>query len=585
MNCNQKGLIAPHGGALFERYLSDAEYITYQSKLTTMPSHTLTQRQLCDLELLLNGGFSPLKGFMNHIDYESILSTMRLVDGTLWPIPITLDVTQQFADKLQLGSEIVLRDFEGLPLAILKVDDIWAADKFEEAVNIFGSTDETHPGINYLFYRTEKVYIGGEVFGLTSKNYYDFMHLRHTPNELRSVFTKLGWSQIAAFQTRNPMHRAHYELTIKAAKDYDVNVLIHPSVGITKPGDVDHYTRVRCYEKLLTRYPSGMVYLSILPLAMRMGGPKEALWHAIIRKNYGCSYFIVGRDHAGPGKNVKGQEFYAPYAAQDLVRQHQDELGVKIIIFQEMVYVRSKASYYPIDQIEDKQEILNISGTELRKMLQDGKEIPEWFSFPDIIIELYRTYPPKDQRGLAIFFTGLSCAGKSTLANGLLHKIMEIGGRSITLLDGDLVRQNLSSELGFSKEHRNINVLRIGYVASEIVKHKGIVICALIAPYLETRQKIREMISTVGNFIEIYVSTPLEICEQRDIKGLYAKARLGLIQEFTGISSPYEVPTDPELVVFTESVDVNHNVNLILDYLKKAGFIKAYQHDSCKKVL
>jgi sulfate adenylyltransferase len=567
------GLIPPHGGILCERYLLSDERIAYESRLTTMPSHTLTKRQLCDLGLLLNGSFSPLKGFMNQADYESTLSSMRLADGTLWPMPITLDVTQLFADKLQLGNKIALRDHEGVPIAILKINDIWVADKSAEALNVFGTLDETHYGVNYLFNHTEKVYIGGEVFGLVSPNHYDFSHLRHTPNELRSIFAKLGWSQIVAFQTRNPMHRAHYELTLRAAKDHEINLLIHPSVGMTKPGDVDHYTRVRCYEKLLSRYPLKSTYLSLLPLAMRMGGPKEALWHAIIRKNYGCTHFIVGRDHAGPGKNAQEKDFYDPYAAQVLVQQNQDELGIKMIPFQEMVYVRSKAEYHPIGLVEDKQDILNISGTELRKRLQEGLEIPEWFSFPDVLTELYKTYPPKDQQGFTIFFTGLSGAGKSTLANVLLHKLMELGGRSVTLLDGDLVRQNLSSELGFSKEHRNTNILRIGYVASEITKHRGIAICAPIAPYLATRQKVRKMISSVGSFIEIYVSTPLEVCEQRDRKGLYAKARLGLIPEFTGISDPYEVPTDSELIISTTEIDVNYNINLILGYLKNAGFI------------
>jgi len=567
------GLITPHGGILCERYLSDIERIAYQPKLTALPSHTLTQRQLCDLELLLNGGFSPLKGFMNFADYEATLNSMCLANGTLWPMPVMLDVTRSFANKLKVGNEIALRDSEGIPLAILKINDLWIPDKSAEAFKIFGTVDEKHPGVDYLLNRTEEVYLGGEVSGLVAPRHHDFSHLRHTPGELRSLFARLGWSQIVAFQTRNPMHRAHYELTLRAAKNYEVNLLIHPSVGMTKLGDIDHYTRVRCYEKLLTRYPSKSTYLSLLPLAMRMGGPKEALWHAIIRKNYGCTHFIVGRDHAGPGRNAQGQDFYDQYAAQELVQQNQDKLGIIMIPFQEMVYVRSKAQYYPIDQIEDKQDILNISGTELRKKLQEGQEIPEWFSFPDVIAELYKTYPAKDQQGLTIFFTGLSGAGKSTLANALLHKLMEIGGRSVTLLDGDLVRQNLSSELGFSKEHRNINILRIGYIASEIAKHRGIAICASIAPYLTTRQKVREMVSAVGNFIEIYVSTSLEVCERKDHKGLYAKARLGLIQEFTGISDPYEVPTDSELIISTEDVDIDHNINLILDYLKNKGFI------------
>lgn len=369
------------------------------------------------------------------------------------------------------------------------------------------------------------------------------------------------------------MHKAHQELTFRAAKDHNANLLIHPSVGMTKPGDVDHYTRVRCYEKILTRFPNQSTYLSLLPLAMRFGGPREALWHAIIRKNYGCTHFIVGRDHAGPGKNVQGQDFYRHYAAQELVQHYEEELNIKIIPFKEIVYVRSKAAYFHIDQVHDKQDIINVSGTEFRKYLQDGSDIPEWFSYPDIIEELRKTYPARIQQGFTVFITGLSGAGKSTLANALLVKLMEIGGRSVTLLDGDLVRQNLSHELGFSKIHRDLNVERIGYVASEITKHRGCAICALIAPYQNTRQKVRKMISAVGGFIEIYVNTPLEVCEQRDRKGLYEKARFGLIPEFTAITDPYEPPETPDIVISTEKASVSHNINLIWDYIRKAGFV------------
>jgi sulfate adenylyltransferase len=567
-------LIAPHGGKLREGYLAEPERSDYQRRLAGMPSWSLSLRQLCDLELLLSGGFSPLKGFMSQADYESVLSKMRLADTTLWPMPITLDVNQAFADKFKVGDEIALRDAEGVPLAVLKISDLWIPDKAVEAEAVFGTLDKSHPGVNYLFNQSGSIYIGGDVFGLTRLNHYDFNHLRHTPNEMRNLFISLGWSKIVAFQTRNPMHRAHVELTLRAAKEYQANILIHPSVGMTKPGDIDHYTRVRCYEKLLANYPSQSVYLSLLPLAMRMGGPREALWHAIIRKNYGCSHFIVGRDHAGPGKNAQGQDFYDPYAAQALVAQYQAELEIKMVPFQEMVYVRSKAAYYPINEVQDKQDILNISGTELRRCLQEGLEIPEWFSYPNIITELRRTHPNKEQQGFTLFFTGLSGAGKSTLANALQVKLMEIGGRPITLLDGDMVRQHLSSELGFSKAHRDINIQRIGYVASEITKHRGIAICAPIAPYQETRQKVRGMISAVGGFIEIYVNTPLATCESRDRKGLYAKARAGLIPEFTGISDPYEIPEKPELTLYTETTDININVDIILKHLYEAGFLK-----------
>lgn len=575
MKVQNSRLIAPHGGKLCELYLADHEVLKeYLFKILALPSHILTKRQLCDLNLILNGSFSPLKGFMNRADYELVLSKMRLVNNILWPIPITLDISSSLANKLTINNDFVLRNTEGVPLAILKVSDIWIPDKQKEALKVFGTLNNRHYGVNFLLNHTKEVYVGGELIGLLPSTYYDFAHLRHTPSMLRSLFYKNNWSRVAAFQTRNPMHRAHYELTIRAAKNFEVNLLIHPVVGITKPSDIDYHTRVRCYEKLIARYPKNTTCLSLLPLAMRMGGPREALWHAIIRKNYGCSHFIIGRDHAGPGKNEQGEDFYDPYAAQDLVSQYQEELDITMIPFQEMVYVRSKNEYRSINQIKDKSDILNISGTELRRKLQVGEEIPEWFSFTEVISELKKTYLPKHMQGLTIFFTGLSGAGKSTLANGILYKLMEIDNRSTTLLDGDLIRQHLSSELGFSREHRDMNILRIGYVASEITKHRGIVICAPIAPYIQTRQKVREMVSVFGNFVEVYVNTPLNICEQRDLKGLYAQARSGLIKEFTGISDPYEIPTNPELIISTEEVNASYNINLILNYLQKQGFIK-----------
>jgi sulfate adenylyltransferase len=569
----QQKLIPAHGGVLCNLYLTKLKKQEYYEELQSMPSWNLTQRQLCDLELLLNGSFSPLQGFMTSADYNSTITNMRLQNGVLWPIPITLDVSRKFADTIKLGSNIALRDMEGVALAVLKVDDIWIPDKIVEAELVFATADEKHPAVSYLLNNTREVYIGGEVVGLAPPTYYDFCHLRHTPIELRAHFSGLARVNIVAFQTRNPMHRAHQELTLRATEEYKANLLIHPSVGMTKPGDIDHYTRVRCYEKLLARYPQQNTFLSLLPLAMRMGGPKEALWHAIIRKNYGCTHFIVGRDHAGPGKNSQEKDFYAPYAAQELTKSYQDELDIIIIPFQEMVYVPSKNSYYPINRIDDKEDIATISGTEFRKYLQEGSKIPEWFSFPEIIEELTKTHPAKNQQGFTIFFTGLSGAGKSTLANALLIKFMEAGGRPVTLLDGDIVRKNLSSELGFSKKHRDLNILRIGYVASEITKHRGIAICAPIAPYHAARHNVRQMISAVGGFIEVYVNTPLKVCEERDRKGLYAKARIGLIPEFTGISDPYEVPTVPELIISTENMTVSNNIALILDYIKKAGFI------------
>ncbi|NHZ86615.1 MAG: bifunctional sulfate adenylyltransferase/adenylylsulfate kinase, partial [Planctomycetia bacterium] len=542
-------LIAPHAGVLCNLYVSNERQIELKNLLIHYESWTLTDRQVCDLELILNGGFSPLKGFFNKKDYDSVVNNMRLDDGTLWPMPITLDITEEISGKLSQGDKLVLRDKEGFPLAVLHVEDIWKPDLKAEAESVFGTVDETHPAVNYLLNFTNPTYVGGVLEGMTAPKHYDYQGLRHTPLELREQFIKRGWENIVAFQTRNPMHRAHVELTMRAANEIGANVLIHPVVGLTKPGDVDHYTRVRCYEKVLPKYPKGTALLSLLPLAMRMGGPREALWHAIIRKNYGCNFLIVGRDHAGPGNDKEGKAFYGPYDAQDLLKKYEDELGIKMVPFKLMVYVEDRAEYRPIDDVAKDTKILSISGTELRRRLDKGLDIPEWFSYPEVVEELRETRPPLNKRGFSIFFTGLSGSGKSTLANGLMVKLLEDGRRPVTLLDGDVVRTHLSSELGFSKEHRSINVQRIGYVASEITKNFGIAICAPIAPYQADRQAVRKMISHYGGFIEVFVNTSLEVCERRDVKGLYAKARQGIVKEFTGISDPYEEPQNAEIVI------------------------------------
>mgnify|MGYP001980127833 FL=1 len=369
------------------------------------------------------------------------------------------------------------------------------------------------------------------------------------------------------------MHRAHQELTLRASKEIEANLLIHPVVGLTKPGDVDHYTRVRCYQALLHRYPSQTAMLSLLPLAMRMGGPREAVWHAIIRKNYGCSHLIVGRDHAGPGSDSSGNAFYGPYDAQELLRNYEEELGVTMVPFKMMVYVKDLDSYVPVDEIPDGKQTLNISGTELRERLADGKDIPEWFTFSDVAQELRRSHPPRQQQGFTVFFTGLSGSGKSTIANALLVKLLEVGGRSVTLLDGDLVRKNLSSELGFSKEHRDLNIRRIGYVASEITKNGGVAVCAPIAPYDAVRKDVRSDVSPVGGFMLVHVDTPLEVCEQRDRKGLYAKARAGIIKEFTGISDPYEEPVDADITIDTTSLTPEEAAQHIILHLEREGYI------------
>ncbi len=566
-------LIAPHGGSLVSLIVGPDRAAELKAASKDWPSWDLTPRQLCDLELLANGGFSPLRGFLGRADYDSVCSQMRLADGTLWPMPINLDVAQELAARLSRGSVLALRDPEGVMVAVLHVEDIWKPDLAAEAQAVFRTTNVEHPGVAHLLQRSHPCYIGGRLEVLELPIHYDYKALRLTPAELRAEFLRLGWRRIVAFQTRNPMHRAHQELTLRAAKSVEANLLIQPVVGMTKPGDVDHYTRVRCYQALLPHYPHGTVKLALLPLAMRMGGPREAVWHALIRKNYGCTDFIIGRDHAGPGSDSSGRPFYGPYDAQELLLKHQEEIGVGVVPFRMMVYIEELDTFVPEDEIPKGMRELNISGTELRRRLNEGREIPHWFTFPEVARELKRSYPPRHKQGFTVFFTGLSGSGKSTIANALLVKFLEIGGRPVTLLDGDLVRKHLSSELGFSKEHRDINIRRIGFVASEISKNGGIAICAPIAPYDSVRKEVRAMVEQGGGFVLVHVATPLEICEGRDRKGLYAKARAGIVKEFTGISDPYESPQDAEIVIDTTEVSPDEAAQQIILHLEREGYI------------
>ncbi len=566
--------IEPHGGVLKERYVTAAEADQIKFQTRECPSWDLTPRQACDLELLLNGSFSPLEGFLNQTDYERVVEDMRLSDGTLWPIPITLDVSEPFANRIGRGEQLALRDPEGVLIAVLEVSDIWRPDLHREAWQLFGTTDERHPGVFHLLRQTGPVYVGGQVLGVDPPTHYDFPHLRDSPQELRERFAKLGWRRVVAFQTHNPMYRVHRELTLRAVQQAEANLLIHPAVGSIKPGDVDYYSRIRCYEYLLRTYPEQTTTLSLLNLAMRMAGPREALWHAIIRQNYGCTHFIVGHNHAGPDPDAFGRAFYEPYAAQELIARYQSELGIQILPFLEMVYVRERAQYIPASEILAGEATLSVSGTEFRRRLQEGLEIPEWFSDPEVVAELRRAHPPRHRQGFTVFFTGLSGSGKSTIANALMVKLLEQGGRAVTLLDGDIVRKHLSSELGFSREHRNINILRIGFVASEITKNGGIAICAPIAPYAATRREVREMIAPLGGFIEVHVATPLETCEGRDRKGLYAKARAGILKEFTGISDPYEAPEHAELTLDTRDCTPGEAAQTVLLKLESLGYIR-----------
>ncbi len=545
-----------------------------KAQANNYPSFQLSDRHLCDLELIMNGGFNPLNGFMSKDDYISVINDMRLCNGSIWPIPITLDVDDKFVSKLSNFSRIALRDKEGFVLAILNIEDIWQPDLDLEAKSVFGTKDTKHPGVHYLLKKSKKNYIGGKIEKVSLQHHYDYNELRHTPYQLKSIFKKKKWDKIIAFQTRNPLHKAHYELTMRAMEDLSANLLVHPVVGMTKPGDVNHHTRTRCYNHIMKEYPKNSAILSLLPLAMRMGGPRETLLHAIIRKNYGCTHLIVGRDHAGPGLNSNNKPFYGPYEAQEMLKKYQDELGIQMVSFKFMVFLPKSGKYKSIDEVNGDEEYKTLSGTELRQLLDEGKSIPEWFTFKSVARELKLSNPPLTKRGLTIFFTGLSGSGKSTLANGLVTKLLEEGSRSVTLLDGDIVRTHLSSELGFSKDHRSINIKRIGYVASEITKNCGIAVCAPIAPYEEDREYNRKLISKEGGYLEVFVNTPLEKCEERDSKGLYALAREGKIKEFTGISDPYEEPKNAEIVINSSSESPGKLVEEIYEKIVNMGYIQ-----------
>lgn len=562
-------LAAPHGGPLVDLRVGPERAAELAHESMAWPSWELTPRQRCDLEMLATGAFSPLRGFLGRPDHESVSQGMRLADGTLWPVPITLDVPAQVA---AVGTDLALRDPEGVMLAALHIAEAWQPDRGLEAKEVFGTTDRTHPGVAALL-DSHPWNVAGRLEVTQLPVHHDYADLRLEPAALRARFAELGWSRIVAFQTRNPMHRAHVELTLRAASTAGANLLVQPVVGLTKPGDVDHHTRVRCYRAVMNGYPEGHATLSLLPLAMRMAGPREALWHAIIRKNHGVSHFIVGRDHAGPGDDSDGRPFYGPYDAQALLAEHTDELGVEMVPFHQMVYVPGEDRYHPVDEVPAGVETLTISGTELRGRLAEGREIPSWFTYPEVADELRRRYPARRDQGFTILFTGLSGSGKSTIANVLLTKLLEEGSRAPLLLDGDLVRHHLSSELGFSKADRDTNVRRIGWVAAQITRNGGVAICAPIAPYDDVRREVRDMVGAVGGFVLVHLSTTLEVCEGRDRKGLYAKARAGLVKEFTGISDPYEVPGDAEIHLDTATVSAPDAADAIVAHLRAEGYV------------
>jgi len=570
-NLNVSSLITPYGGQLVDLLVAPEAREAQHAYANRLPSIQLSERSVCDLELLATGGFSPLSRFMDRADYVRVLADLRLANGQIFPIPITLPVAP--SPTLKLDTDVALRNAKNDLLAILTIEEIYEWDLNEAAQQVFGTLDPRHPLVAEM-HRWGRVNLSGRLQVLVLPAHHDFRPLRLTPAQVRTRLAEYGRENVVAFQTRNPLHRVHEELTKRATEAVDGVLLLHPVVGLTKPGDVDHFTRVRTYEALANRYYApGRILLALLPLAMRMAGPREALWHAVIRRNFGANHLIVGRDHASPGNDSTGQPFYGPYDAQDLVAQYGPELGMGMVPFRELVYLPEEDRYEESDKVPAQAKTASISGTQVRtKYLSAGRQLPEWFTRPEVAEILAESYPPRHRQGVCVWLTGLSGAGKSTTAEALVELLLE-RGRQVTLLDGDVVRTHLSKGLGFSAEDRDINIRRIGFVASEIVRHGGVTIAAAVSPYRATRDEVRRMVDT-ERFVEVFVDTPLEVCEARDVKGMYAKARRGEIKGFTGIDDPYEAPLQPELRLSTVGATPRDNAELILNFLLEAGFVR-----------
>ena len=569
-------LITPYGEKLVDLLATGEERFTLLKLASTYPTIQLTPRQMNDLELLAVGGFSPLTRYMGKADYIRVLNDMTLADGTIWPIPITLTIEKE--DLPDQADWVTLRDVHNQIMAVMRLEEVFRFNWKEEAEKVFGTTDLKHPLVSEMAGWGD-LCISGELKVLNLPAYDDFVDVRLTPAETRARLEAMGQTNVVAFQTRNPMHRVHEELTKLATQQIGGSLLLHPVVGMTKPGDVDHYTRVRIYKALVENYYDDNALLSLLPLAMRMGGPREAVWHAIIRRNYGANHFIVGRDHAGPGVDSSGKPFYGPYDAQELLKRVEQEVGVKMVPFELMVYLPEEDRYELVSKVPEGAKVASISGTQVREdYLAKGLALPSWFTRPETAQILLELNPPRHKQGFCIWFTGLSGAGKSTIAKHLINMLQEYG-RNPTVLDGDVVRTHLSKGLGFSKEDRDTNILRISFVAGEIVRHTGAVICAAISPYRQARREARKMVPE-DHFIEVFVDTPLAVCEQRDIKGLYARARAGEIKNFTGIDDPYEVPVDAEIRVKTVEKSPKENAREIIDYLIDAGYLQEFNNNN-----
>lgn len=564
---------AAHGGELMDLVVDAQRAGTLKDLSFNLPDITLSDHHLCDLELMATGAFSPLEGFMVQADYESVIDRMRLQDDTLWSMPVCLDISKNKANSLEAGQSVALRDPEGFLLAVMHIDDIWRADKDREAQGVYNSTDMDHPGVRHLMNDVKEYYVGGKIEVISLPLHYDFKQLRQTPAEVRKECQKFGWQRMVGYQTSTVIHRHQFEITLEAMRQAKANLLLLPIVGVSRTEEFDYYTRVRCYKKVMRHYPPDTHILSLLPHFLRMAGPREAILNAIVAKNYGCTHFMVCHDHADPYTDDRKTCFYDNKSTEALYEQCGEDLGICLSRFEEMVYLSFEDEHQFISKVPTGTKIIRLNGVDIRERIRTGRKVPGWASFPEVVDELRKAYPPPSKQGFTVFCTGLSGAGKSTVAKVLFSKMLEIGERPVTLLDGDIVRHNLSSELSFSKEHRDINVRRIGFVASEITKNRGIAICAPIAPYERTRSEIRQAIEAHGGFIEVHVATPLEECEKRDRKGMYAKARAGLIKGYTGIDDPYEEPKTPELYIDTTNISPDEAAQEILLFLGQKGFI------------
>ncbi len=538
------GLIRPHGGELVNLLADDERRAELESEARNLPRWVLTPRQLCDIEQLINGAFSPLTGFMGRADYESVCDQMRLADGTLWPMPIVLDLPQEESQNLSTGDRLALIHPEGVLIGVLHVSDVWIPDRENEALKVFASTDADHPGVNAVLHQSNAVYVGGKIEAVRASQHHTYSGLRHTPQELRAEFERRGWSRVVAFQTRNPMHRAHVELTRRAAIEADANLLIHPVVGLTRPGDVEYHTRVRCYRSVIDGYPDSSATLSLLQLAMRMGGPREAVWHAIVRKNYGCTHFIVGRDHAGPGNDSDGNPYYGPYDAQEMVEEYHGELGIEVVTFQEVVYEATTDSYMTREELPEGAEVMNLSGTELRDRLQSGAEIPEWFSYPDVITELRKSYPPLEQRGFNVFIVGLPGSGKSTLATVVQEQLLEDGTRPVAVLD-DSTESSTAALVG-----------------REATRNGGVVITSSTESSGAKRERVRAEVGSAGVFVEVHLTTAAAVCDART-GGEVARR----------VDGEFERPVSADIKLDTASVSPGDAAARVMTYLENVGLI------------